>query len=371
MFGKVLYVAAMAALLRTALYPEHLRLNAKMVPFGGWEMPVYYTSIVSEHQAVRNAAGIFDISHMGEIEVSGSGAELWLNRFLTNNLTRLEVGEGQYTLMLNEEAGVIDDLIVYRPEENHYFLVVNAAKIEEDFRWLNAHGAGQVTLLNRSDHFAAVAVQGPRSTDLFQQIGELPERNRIQAYRLGTVQVLIARTGYTGEDGFEAFFPAESASIVWNRFLELGQPWEVAPCGLGARDTLRLEACYPLNGADLSPQRTPIEAGLGFFVDLTKEEFVGRERLLEQKAQGVSERLCAIRLAPKSAPPRAHYPVNAGDEQIGELTSGTQSPTLGTGIGLGYLKTAFSKPGQPVEVEVRGRKFPATVEKKPLYKRSC
>jgi aminomethyltransferase len=364
-------VAGMAALLRTALYPEHVRLNAKMVPFGGWEMPVYYSSIVSEHQAVRNAVGIFDISHMGEIEVSGPEAESWLNQLLTNNLTRLAVGEGQYTLMLNDQGGVIDDLIAYRLEQNHYFLVVNASKIEEDFLWLGAHRSGEVTLLNRSDHFAAVAVQGPRSADLFGPIGGLPERNRIQAYRLGSVQVVIGRTGYTGEDGFEAFFPAESASPIWNRFLELGQPWQILPCGLGARDTLRLEACYPLNGADLSPQRTPIEAGLGFFVDLTKEEFIGRETLLKQKSEGVTERLCAIRLAPRSAPPRAHYPVTAGDQQIGELTSGSQSPTLGTGIGLGYLKSAYAKPGQPVEVEVRGRKFPATVEKKPLYKRSC
>jgi aminomethyltransferase len=371
MFGKLLYVAGMAALLRTALYPEHVRLNAKMVPFGGWEMPVYYSSIVSEHQAVRNAVGIFDISHMGEVEVSGPEAEPWLNRLLTNNLARLGVGEGQYTLMLNDEGGVIDDLIVYRLEQNHYFLVVNASKIEEDFLWLSAHRTGEVRLLNRSDHFAAVAVQGPRSPDLFEQIGGLPERNRIQAYRLGSIQVVIARTGYTGEDGFEAFFPAESASPIWNRFLELGQPWQILPCGLGARDTLRLEACYPLNGADLSGQRTPIEAGLGFFVDLTKEEFVGRERLLRQKSEGVTERLCAIRLAPRSAPPRAHYTVTVDDQRIGELTSGSQSPTLGTGIGLGYLKSAYAKPGQAVEVEVRGRKFPATVEKKPLYKRSC
>jgi aminomethyltransferase len=372
-FTKLLYVAAMASigLRRTALYPEHVKLNAKMVPFGGWEMPVYYAGIVNEHQAVRHAVGIFDISHMGEIEVFGSEAEQWLNGLLTNNLSRLAIGEGQYTLMLNDDGGVIDDLIVYRLDQSHYFLVVNAAKIEEDFLWLSGHRSGEVTLLNRSDHFAAVAVQGPKSSELFRAIGELPDRNRIQAYRLGAAQALVARTGYTGEDGFEAFFPADCASDVWNQFLELGQPCQILPCGLGARDTLRLEACYPLNGADLSPSRTPVEAGLGFFVDLAKNDFVGREPLLRQKTEGVGERLCAIRLAPKSAPPRAHYPVYVENQQVGELTSGSQSPTLGTGIGLAYLGASFAKPGQPLEIEVRGRRFPATVEKKPLYKRPC
>jgi len=362
---------ASSGLHRTALYPEHVKLNAKMVPFGGWEMPVYYSGIVNEHQAVRNAVGIFDISHMGEIEVFGPEAEQWLNGLLTNNLSKLAVGEGQYTLMLNDDGGVIDDLIVYRLDQNHYFLVVNAAKIEEDFLWLSGYRAGEVTLLNRSDHFAAVAVQGPKSSELFRPIGELPDRNRIQAYRLGAVQVLVGRTGYTGEDGFEAFFPVDSASVLWDQFLELGQPWQILPCGLGARDTLRLEACYPLNGADLSPNRTPVEAGLGFFVDLGKNNFIGREPLLRQKTNGVEERLCAIRLAPKSAPPRAHYPVYVENRQIGELTSGSQSPTLGTGIGLAYLGTGYAKPGQQLEIEVRGRRFPATVEKKPLYKRPC
>jgi aminomethyltransferase len=360
-----------SGLRRTVLYPEHVKLNAKMVPFGGWEMPVYYSGIVSEHQAVRNAVGIFDISHMGEIELFGPEAAQWLNCLLTNNLSKLGVGEGQYTLMLNDEGGVIDDLIVYRLEQSHYFLVVNAAKIEEDFLWLSGHLTGEVTLLNRSDHFAAVAVQGPKSAELFRPIGELPDRNRIRAYRLGATQVLIARTGYTGEDGFEAFFPADSAAGIWNHFLELGKPWQLLPCGLGARDTLRLEACYPLNGADLSPKRTPVEAGLGFFVDLSKNKFIGREPLLKQKTNGVEERLCAIRLAPKSAPPRAHYPVYVEERQVGELTSGSQSPTLGAGIGLAYLKSDYAKPGQQLEVEVRGRRFPATVEKKPLYKRPC
>ena len=356
---------------RTALYPEHVKLNAKMVPFGGWEMPVYYSGIVNEHQAVRHVAGIFDISHMGEIEIFGPESEQWLNGLLTNNVSKLAVGEGQYTLMLNDQGGVIDDLIIYRLEQSHYFLVVNAAKIDEDFLWLSSHQIGEVTILDRSGHFAAVAVQGPKSPEIFRPIGELPSRNRILAYRLGATQVLVARTGYTGEDGFEAFFPVETAGAIWNQFLELGGQWRLLRCGLGARDTLRLEACYPLNGSDLSPERTPIEAGLSFFVDLAKHDFIGRQALLKQKLEGVDERLCAIRLAPRSAPPRAHYPVYVENQPVGELTSGSQSPTLGIGIGLAYLKTDYAKPGQSIEIEVRGRRFPATVEKKPLYRRPC
>jgi aminomethyltransferase len=355
---------------RTPLYGEHLRLRAKLIGFGGWEMPVYYTSILEEHQAVRQRAGIFDISHMGEVEISGPKAPGWLNSLLTNNLDRLAVGEGQYTLMLNDRGGVIDDLIVYRRSETGYFLVVNAAKIAEDVSWLQDHQVEGVSVSDQSQLFAAVAIQGPNAAKVFQTIGELPARNHIGKFKLGRAPMLVARTGYTGEDGFEAFFPAETAAEVWCAFLELGQPDGLTACGLGARDTLRLEACYPLNGSDLSPDTTPLEAGLGFFVDLKKTRFIGQETLLQQAEAGLTRRLVAVRLAPKSPPPRPHYSVSVGSEIIGELTSGTQSPTLGIGIGLGYVKIPFTKPGQAIEIDVRGRKFPATVEKKPLYKRN-
>jgi aminomethyltransferase len=366
--------AAMASnpseLQRTPLYGEHLRLRAKLTAFGGWEMPVYYTSILDEHQAVRQRAGIFDISHMGEVEISGPKAPEWLNSMLTNNLDRLSVGEGQYTLMLNDQGGVIDDLIVYRRSETGYFLVVNAAKIAEDVSWLQDHHVEGVSVSDQSQLFAAVAIQGPNAAKVFQTIGELPTRNHIEKFKLGSVPMLVARTGYTGEDGFEAFFPAETAAEVWCAFLELGQAEGLAPCGLGARDTLRLEACYPLNGSDLSGETTPLEAGLGIFVDLKKTGFIGQETLLRQAEKGLTRRLVAIKLPPKSPPPRPHYSISVESEVIGELTSGTQSPTLGVGIGLGYIKIPFAKPGQPVEIDVRGRKFPATVEKKPLYKRN-
>jgi aminomethyltransferase len=367
-------LAAMASapseLQRTPLYGEHLRLRAKLIAFGGWEMPVYYTSILEEHQAVRQQAGIFDISHMGELEISGAKATEWLNSMLTNNLDRLAVGEGQYTLMLNDGGGVIDDLIVYRRSDSGYFLVVNAAKIGEDVSWLQDHQVAGVSVSDQSQLFAAVAVQGPNAAKVFRTIGELPARNHMGKFNLGGAPMLVARTGYTGEDGFEAFFPAETAAEVWGTLLKLGQAEGLTPCGLGARDTLRLEACYPLNGSDLSPDTTPLEAGLAIFVDLKKAAFIGQETLRRQAETGLTRRLVAFKVPPKSPPPRPHYPISVAADVIGEITSGTQSPTLGVGIGLGYVKIPFAKPGQAIEIDVRGRKFPATVEKKPLYKRN-
>jgi aminomethyltransferase len=356
---------------QTPLHAEHLKLGAKMIDFGGWDMPVFYSSILEEHQAVRQRVGIFDISHMGQIRVSGPSAEDWLNTVLTNNLRRLQPCEGQYTLLLNEEGGVIDDLLVYCRGGNDYFLVVNAAKIEEDFEWMQSRLTGGVAVSNLSDHFAALAVQGPGSGALLQPFGDLPIRNQIQEFRIQGIPVLLARTGYTGEDGFELFYPAAAAAVIWTHLLEVGTSLGVKPCGLGARDTLRMEVCYPLNGADLAPTRTPLEAGLGFFVDLEKPVFVGRSSLVAQKEAGLRQRLVALKSDGKSPPPRAHYRVFAGETQVGELTSGTQSPSLGVGIGLGYVDVPFSKPGQKVEIDVRGRRFAATVEKKPLYKKRC
>jgi len=340
-----------------------------MTGFGGWNMPVYYSSIAEEHQAVRKRVGMFDISHMGQIEVSGPSASDWLNRLLTNNVARLVNGQGQYTLLLNEQGGVIDDLIVYRRHTHQFFLVVNAAKIDDDFGWMQESVSGGVALLNCSPLFGALAVQGPRAAELFSVFGELPPRNHVCELRIEGISMLTARTGYTGEDGFELFFPSGVAPFIWNKLLDLGQPLGLKPCGLGSRDTLRMEACYPLNGSDLSQNRTPLEAGLGSFVDLQKDDFVGREALRMQKESGIKQRLSAVKATGKTPPFRAHYPVFVGDKQVGELTSGTQSPSLGVAIGLGYLDIEAAQPGQRVEIEIRGRKYVAGVEKKPLYKR--
>src|ERR1700736_785895 len=275
---------------KTPLYSEHVRLGARIIPFGGWLMPVQYTSIVEEHQAVRNNAGMFDISHMGQFVVAGVDAGKWLNTMLTNNIDKLEVGQGQYTFLLNEGGGIIDDLIAYRVEPEKFLLVVNASRADEDFAWLNDHRNGnEVRLDNRSTDFAGVAIQGPRVAELFQRLLEgnsLPPRNHIVDVGLDGMPVSIARTGYTGEDGVEVFFWATDAVKVWNLFLDAAQDINLKPCGLGARDTLRLEMCYPLNGSDLSPERNPIEAGLGFFVDLSKPKFVGRDVLAKTKESG-------------------------------------------------------------------------------------
>ena len=366
----------------TPLYDQHVRLGAKIIPFGGWLMPVQYSSIIEEHQAVRNGVGVFDISHMGELVVSGPRAAAWLDTMLTNTIARLEVGNGQYTFLLNDEAGIIDDLIVYRLEEEKFLLVVNASRIEDDFAWLQAHLPGSTTaaredgvqLENQSDRYAGLAVQGPKVgklfTALFGDAEELPARNQIAQFNLGATKLWVARTGYTGEDGIEVFFAAEDAAHVWKQILERGKPLGIRPCGLGARDTLRLEMCYPLNGSDLSPEHNPLEAGLGFFVDLTKAKFTGREKLLREKEAGLARRLVAFKMKGKSPPPRPHYRVFRDGVEAGELTSGTLSPSLNYGIGMAYLTTPVPRPGEEIEIEIRGQKFPAVIEKKPLYKKT-
>jgi len=399
-----------AASRKTPLYDEHVRLGAKMVSFAGWVMPVQYTSIVQEHQAVRNNVGIFDISHMGQFIVDGAGAREWLNVMLTNNIDKLDVGMGQYTFLLNERGGIIDDLIVYRIGDQKFLLVVNAARADEDFVWLEKHlkeersldrpngglaafakatAAGETAapyeLINRSANFGGFAIQGPRIAELFQAVfgkdAQLPLRNSIadlpfdgarlrQGYG-GQANVSVARTGYTGEDGVEVFFPATDAVRFWNAVLEKGKPFGIKPCGLGARDTLRLEMCYPLNGSDLSPDRNPIEAGLGFFVDLTKPNFIGRDTLLKTKEIGPREKLVPFRMKEKGPPPRPHYAVLQNGRRIGEVTSGTLSPSLNWGVGMAYVSATHAKIGAEIDIEIRGKKFPAIIEKKPLYKKSA
>jgi glycine cleavage system T protein (aminomethyltransferase) len=368
---------------KTPLYNEHVRLGARMVPFAGWLMPVQYASIVEEHQAVRNNLGIFDISHMGQLIVNGAGACEWINTMLTNNVGKLDVGTGQYTFLLNERGGIIDDLIVYRIDQQKFLLVVNASRTNEDFAWLQGHlppveaavsAASAVHLTNRSADFGGVAIQGPRIAELFHALfganADFPSRNSIADFPFDGTTVSLARTGYTGEDGIEVFFRSSDAAKFWNAVLERGKLFGIKPCGLGARDTLRLEMCYPLNGSDLSPERNPIEAGLGFFVDLTKSNFIGRDVLLETKEKGPREKLVPFRMKEKGPPPRPHYAVFENGERIGEVTSGTLSPSLNWGVGMAYLSTARAKIGAQIDIEIRGQKFPATIEKKPLYKKS-
>ena len=357
----------------TPLYEEHRRAGAKIIPFGGWLMPVQYTSISDEHQAVRNNVGVFDISHMGQLIASGAAAREWLNRMLTNNVDKLEVRGGQYTFLLNQNGGIIDDLIVYRIEDEKFLLVVNASRTEEDAAWLQAHILPEVELTNRSADYAGLAIQGPRIGELMKAVlgddFELPARNTIVDAEFNVMQLAIARTGYTGEDGVEIFFESKYAPTFWTTLLEKGKPLGIRPCGLGARDTLRLEMCYPLNGNDLTPEHTPLEAGLGFFCDLTKPNFTGREVLVKQKEEGLKRRLAPFRMQGKGPPPRPHYAIFRGDENLGEVNSGTLSPSLGYGIGMAYLPTEHAKIGTELQIEIRGQKFPAVIEKKPLYKK--
>jgi aminomethyltransferase len=359
---------------KTALYPAHQKLGARLVEFGGWHMPVQYGGIVEEHKAVREAAGVFDISHMGEFFVRGAGALAFLNGLLTNDAEKLAVGQGQYTLMLNEEAGVIDDLILYRLHEIEYLLVVNAAKIEEDREWIKSNLPEGVSFFDKSDTTSAVALQGPKALEiaraLFGPKWPEPKRNEITSISWNCQPVLAARTGYTGEDGLELFFANEIAEAFFAALLEAGKAFGLKACGLGARDTLRLEACLPLNGNDLSSHRTPLEAGLGFFVSLTKEAvFPGKEILDKQKQNGLNEKLVAFRLKEKGPPPRPHYRLFQGEQQVGEVTSGAPSPTLGYGVGLAYVEVEQAEPGTLLELEVRGARVPVEVVKKPFYKR--
>jgi aminomethyltransferase len=348
---------------RTPLYATHVAAGAKIVPFGGWEMPVQYSGILAEHVAVRQRVGLFDVSHMGEFVVTGVER---LNRLFTNDLRKLSIGQGQYTLMCNPAGGVIDDLIAYRIESDEFLLVVNASTIATDRDWIERQG---VPVEDQSDRTAGLALQGPLAKKFLENSAALPAFNIERESVFGCV-CWVARTGYTGEDGFEILCNAGDAEELWNELLAFGAEFGILPCGLGARDTLRLEACLPLHGNDLTEATSPLEAGLGRLVSFDKGEFVGRAVLAEQRENGVARKLVAFKMAAKgSPPPRSHYAIGASGRQVGAVTSGTQSPTLGGGIGMGYVETSAAEIGTRIEIEVRGKWFPATIEKKPLYKR--
>jgi aminomethyltransferase len=334
---------------RTPLYERHAALGARLVPFAGWEMPVQYTSIVAEHRAVRTSAGVFDVSHMGQLALAGDGAHEYLQRRLSNELDRIGDGDAQYTLLTNDRGGIVDDLIAYRRSENDYLLVVNASNVEVDHAALD--DAEDV-----SAEWALLAVQGPAALD---RLGTTIEPFTFREDDVLGVRCLVAGTGYTGERGCELGCAPDDAAELWDAILERG----VVPCGLGARDTLRLEVCYPLHGNDISPDRTPIEAGLGWACDLEKE-FTGVEVLRRQKKEGTAEKLVAFVMEEKAIP-RQGMQV----EQGGEVTSGSLSPMLDVGIGLAYVRADHAEPGTKLSIDVRGRPKAARVVKKPIYKR--
>jgi aminomethyltransferase len=342
---------------RTPLHDRHVALGARMVPFAGWEMPVQYEGVIPEHKAVRADAGVFDVSHMGEFEVEGPRATELLQATLSNNLDKIGPGQAQYTLLTNERGGIIDDLIVYRLDEFRYLLVVNAANREPDFRWLKEREIPGSDARDVSDEYALLAVQGPHA---IERLG-LPEARQFTFAEgeLDGIECMINRTGYTGEDGCELLVMAEDAGALWDRVLERG----VVPCGLGARDTLRLEACYPLHGNDITPETDAISAGLGWCCALDKE-FSGAQELREIKALGPVRKLVPFVMEEKAVP-RQGMAIDGG----GEVTSGTHSPMLDRGIGLGYVPAESAIPDTEIAIDVRGKSRRARVVKRPIYNR--
>jgi aminomethyltransferase len=357
---------------KTPLYDEHVRLGAKLVPFGGFAMPVQYpTGIRAEHEAVRTAAGLFDVSHMGEFRVEGPGALELVSGITTNDPSRLSIGQAQYSAMCIEDGGIQDDLVVYRLGEDLFRLVVNAANLAADWAHVVEHaGEADAELTDESEEIALLALQGPAAPEILQPLAS-EALDPIGFYhfvegRVDDVPAVISRTGYTGEDGFELYVAASDAGRVWRRLLQAGESVGLVPAGLGARDTLRLEMGYALYGNDIDRKTTPLEAGLGWLVKLDKGPFVGREALRRQKEEGIRRRLRGFRLTERGFP-RAGYPVRFAGSEVGPVRSGTVSPTLGYGIGTAYLP-ADAAPGDEVAVVIRDEEVPGTVESMPFYR---
>ena len=357
-------------LLKTCLYDSHVALGAKMSPFAGFMMPIQYSGIIAEHQAVRNRAGMFDVSHMGEIFVSGPDAERYVNHIFTNEIRGYEPGKVLYGMMLYPDGGVVDDLLVYREfEPEHFLLVVNAANIAKDYQWMLDQAAGfNVRIDNRSEAWGQIAVQGPDAErKVIEALGE-EEAKDLGFYEfydsswMGT-RMIVSRTGYTGEDGFEIYASPEATNDIWRILLDAG----VTPCGLGCRDTLRFEAGLPLYGDELSAEITPIEAGLGMFCKLDKEEFIGKEAIARQKAEGTQKKLVGIEIADRAIP-RAGYPVELEDgTQVGVVTTGYHSISLDKSICFALVQTAYAPLGTPLWIRIRSRVFPGQVVKKRFY----
>jgi len=356
-------------LIRTPFCQFHEDAGAKMVPFAGYYMPVQYKGITSEHLAVRENVGLFDLSHMGEFEVSGSEALEFLQKTTTNDVAALTPGKIQYSCMTYPDGGIVDDLLVYRLEDR-YFLVVNAANIDKDFEWLQSHLKGDVALLNRSAELGLLAIQGPNARQVMAELTDY-DLDGMTYYthvvaRVGGVQLLFSRTGYTGEDGFEMYIPNVHCEQVWKATMDAGRKYGMELIGLGARDTLRLEMKMALYGNDIDHTTSPIEAGLSWIVNFDKD-FIGKDVLVRQKAEKPARRLICLELEGKAFP-RPGYDIHNGEEVVGKVTSGTVSPSLQRPIALGYVPRELSKSGSTVEIQIRNKRFPATVVKPPFYK---
>jgi aminomethyltransferase len=358
---------------RTPLFPVYAQHGARVIDFGGWELPVQFAGIQTEHEAVRQQAGLFDVSHMGEVMITGADSLAFLQKLTTNDVSMLGQGQCQYSLMCYQNGGVVDDLLVYKLTDSEYMLVINASNIEKDIDWMRQNVVADVEIRNISEDTAMLALQGPHAEKILWKLTEAPIADLKTFHFLTNVRVsgitaLISRTGYTGEDGFELYIDKDDAVTLWNLLLDAGKEDGLIPAGLGARDTLRFEARLPLYGQELSASISPLEAGLSFFVKLDKGEFNGREALAEQKANGIPRKLVGIEMIGRGIP-RTHYPVFADGKQIGEVTTGTQSPTFKTNVGLALLDKAYTALNTEVYVEIRGAQVKAKVAATPFYKR--
>ena len=363
----------MNVLKRTPLYGEHVRLGAKMVEFAGWEMPLQYTSIIEETKAVRNSLGVFDVSHMGEIFVEGPQAVEFVDFLITNDFSSLNFGEAVYSPMCREDGGIIDDLIAYKVSKKRAYLVVNASNKDKDLEWIESRAKGfDVEIHDRTDEYALIAVQGPKAEEMLQEMASVVLSNigfyTFTEARIRGIKAIVSRTGDTGEDGFELLVSSDASVPLWRSVLEYGEKYGVKPAGLGARDLLRLEASYLLYGNDMDESTNPLEAGLSWTVKFHKD-FIGKEALLKVKEEGVKRRLVGLEVEGKSIP-RHGYKIFKGDEEVGFITSGNFSPTLGKVIALGYVESDLRKPGTELEVEIRKKRVRATVVKLPFYRGS-
>ncbi|RAL22705.1 glycine cleavage system aminomethyltransferase GcvT [Thermoflavimicrobium daqui] len=362
---------------RTPLFPVYQKYGAKTIDFGGWELPVQFTSILDEHQAVRTKAGLFDVSHMGEVLLKGEGAIDSLQYLMTNDIRRLSINQAMYTAMCYPDGGTIDDLLIYKLAEDEYLLVINASNINKDVKWIEEHVNSKTTVKNISSEVALLALQGPLAEAVLQKLtsvnlSEIGFFHFLPKVDISGIEVLVSRTGYTGEDGFELYLDAKDAESLWDKILEAGKEEGVLPCGLGARDTLRFEAKLPLYGQELSADISPLEAGIGFAVKVNKEnDFIGKEALKEQKEKGLSRKLVGIEMVGRGIP-RHGYAVYAIDkaEPIGFVTSGTHSPTLKKNLGFALIQAEYASVGTPVAVEIRNKRVEAVTVKTPFYKRT-
>lgn len=356
----------------TALTHIHESLGAKMVPFAGYNMPVQYEGINAEHETVRSGVGVFDVSHMGEFLIEGEHALELIQSITSNDVSKLQVEDAQYSCMPNDTGGIVDDLIVYRVKEETYLLVVNASNIDKDWNWISKHNSNKAEMKNISDNYSLLAIQGPKAVDAMQSLtsvdlSEIPFYKFRVADFAGIAHVIISATGYTGSGGFEIYCKNSEVEQVWNKVFEAGAAYGIKPIGLAARDTLRLEMGYCLYGNDIDDTTSPIEAGLGWITKFTKD-FVNSKALLEQKEQGVSRRLRAFELETKGIPRQGYDIVDEAGNKIGVVTSGTMSPSLKKGIGMGYVNSSHTKFGTQIFIQVRNKALPAVVVKLPFYK---